>query len=131
LDTWIETREVDPVTVPQFVDELPQFAFEGIQIVFESLEDRRASLEEVAGDQQLIRVKQTLDPFVLGIHRREQFTPLVRVPQELIDRLLQRVLDAGAFELGDSQRDTVDEQHGVGNHMPAPAGQFDLELIDD
>ena len=30
-----------------------------------------------------------------------------------------------------TQRNAVDEQHGVGDHMLAPAGQFDLELIDD
>lgn len=37
----------------------------------------------------------------------------------------------GLLKLSHAQRDAVDEQHGVGNHIPAPAGQFDLELIDD
>lgn len=76
-------------------------------------------------------MEQPLDALVFGVERRPNLPPLVRVTQELIDGFLQRILDTGALELGHHQRDAVHEQHGVGDHVPAPAGQFDLELIDD
>ena len=88
-------------------------------------------LEEVAGDQELVGVEQTLDTLVLGVERRKKFSALIRVAQELVDGLLQRILDARALELCHHQRDAVHEQHGIRDDMPAPAGQLHLELVDD
>ena len=76
-------------------------------------------------------MKKPLDALVLGIERGEQLSTLIRVAQELVDRLLQRILNTRALELGHHQRDAVHEQHRVGDHMPAPAAQLHLELVDD
>ena len=76
-------------------------------------------------------MEEPLHAFVLGVERREQFATLIRVAKELVDRFLQRILNARTLELGDDQRDAVHEQHRVRDDVPAPAGQLDLELIDD
>ena len=49
----------------------------------------------------------------------------------MVDGFLERILDAGAFEFGDHQRNAVDKQHGVRDDVAAPTGQFHLELVDD
>ncbi len=49
----------------------------------------------------------------------------------MVDGFLDRVLDAGAFEFGDRERDAVDEQHGIRDDVAAPAAQLHLELVDD
>ena len=46
----------------------------------------------------MVGVKEPLHALVLGVERGKKFLALVRVAQELIDGLLQRVLNAGALE---------------------------------
>src|SRR5207302_876277 len=88
-------------------------------------------LKEVAGDQELVGVEQAFHPLVLGVERRQKFSALIRVAQELIDSLLQRILDTRALELRHHQRDAVHKQHSIWDDMPAPAGQLHFELVDD
>ena len=59
----------------------------------------RTRLKKIAGDKKLIRVEKPLDALVLVVERGEQLFALVRVTQELVDGLSQRILDARAFEL--------------------------------
>ncbi len=71
----------------------------------------RARLEKVAGDEQLVGVKEPIHAFAVGVERGPDFPALVGVTQQLIDGLLQRVLDAGALELCHAERNAVHEQH--------------------
>ena len=69
--------------------------------------------------------------FVVGVERGPDFPALIRITQELIDGFLQRIFNAGTLELRHAHRNAIHEQHRVRNNVPAPAGQFYLELVDD
>lgn len=88
-------------------------------------------LEKIAGDEQLVGAKQALDALMLAVTVRPERATLVGVAEQLIGRLGDRVLNAGALELRDTQGQAVHEQNPVRNEMAASARQFDLELIDD
>jgi len=76
-------------------------------------------------------MEQPLDPLVVSELGRIQLFPLVRVSQELVDRLAERVLDARALELRHHQGNAVYKEHCVRDNVPTTARQLDLELVDD
>lgn len=90
-----------------------------------------ARLKEVAGVEQRVGLEEPLHAFPLGVERGPEFPALVRVAQQPVDGRPQWVLDAGAFELGHAQRNAVHEQQRIRDDVAAPAGQFQLELVDD
>ena len=91
----------------------------------------RPGFEQAAGNQQLVVVEQPLDTFVIGVLRGVQLLALVRVAKELVEGRAHRVLNRRALELRHGQRDAVDKQNGIGNHLPPFTRQRHLELVDD
>ena len=76
-------------------------------------------------------MKEPLHTLIFGVQRREQFSPLIGVAKELVDRFLERILNTRTLELNYHQGDAVHKQHSIGDDMPASAGKFNLKLIDD
>jgi hypothetical protein len=92
---------------------------------------RRAGLEEIADDQQLVGMEQSLGPFVFGVLLRVELLALIGVAKQLVDRLGNGCLDARALEFRHHQRDAVHEQNCIRNDVASSAGQLYLELVDD
>jgi len=75
-------------------------------------------------------MEQPLGPFIFGVLLRVEFLALIGVAEQLVDRLSNGCLDAGALEFRHYQRNAVHEQDCIGNDVSPPAGQLHLELVD-
>lgn len=76
-------------------------------------------------------MEQPLDALVVLVERRPDLAALIRVPEQLVDRFAERVLDGRTLEFGHDQRNAIDKADSVRDDVAAPAGQFHFELVDD